>query len=74
MEKCKETKHKYIHVRNESYSTTAGSRYQTTYKSLDYFFCEKCLDEQIIVKEECINDGEKHKLPEWARAIFNHKY
>lgn len=64
-------KHKFIFVRNESY-WCRSSRYQQTYVSNDYFFCEKCLHEEIKTKRQTINDNNRHELEEWAKGIKQH--
>lgn len=65
-EKCE---HKFVHLRNESFKRTA-SRYSWEFVSIDYFFCEKCLEEKVVRKEIRLGDHElPHKLPDWATTI-----
>lgn len=60
--------HKFVHLRNESYYRSA-SRYSWQYVSVDYFFCEKCLEETEKKKDVTVGDYELHKLPDWAKVI-----
>lgn len=64
-------KHKFVFSRNENY-WYRSSRYQLTYVSNDYYFCEHCLHEEIKHKQETIQDDDRHKLPEWAKGITSH--
>lgn len=58
-------------VRNESY-WYRSSRYQISFVSNDYFFCEQCLHEEMKTKKETINDGDRHQLSERAKGIKTH--
>ena len=61
--------HKFAHLRTESFWRNA-SRYSREYICVDYFFCEKCLEEQTKKKVICLNDHEiPQKLPDWATMI-----
>jgi hypothetical protein len=60
--------HKFVFIRNHSYYTWI-SRYTLKYVSVDYFFCEKCLEYHEIKKEAQVSDSQKDILPEWARLI-----
>lgn len=62
--------HKFVHLRNESFYRSA-SRYSFEYVSIDYYFCEKCLEEEEKKKDIRIGDHEKDKLPDWAKCITN---
>lgn len=66
----RECEHKFVHLRNESYHRSA-SRYSWEYVSIDYFFCEKCLEEKQNRKEIILGDHELYKLPDWAKTITN---
>lgn len=61
-----ECNHKYVHKTTDSFWRENG-RYSKTYTCIDYFFCEKCLDEQSKKKE--INLGDIDNVPDWARGI-----
>lgn len=63
-------KHKFVHLRNDSYKRTA-SRYSWDFVSIDYYFCEKCLEEKQVKKEHHCNDSELYKIPDWAKTITN---
>jgi hypothetical protein len=66
-----ECKHKYVFKSNDSFYRENG-RYSYIYTSIDYFFCEKCLDEQVKKKERSFGVHElPHNLPDWARFITN---
>ena len=58
--------HKYVFKSNDSFWYTNG-RYAKVYISIDYFFCEKCLHEEISRKRADLNDHET--VPEWAKTI-----
>ena len=61
--------HKFVHRNNEGFYCPA-SRYSMKYTSVDYYFCEKCLEEKEVKKEVTLNDHEiPHKLPDWAKLI-----
>lgn len=62
--------HKFVHLRTESYYR-ATSRYSFEYVLIDYFFCEKCLEQSEKKKHININDHELNKLPDWAKTITN---
>jgi hypothetical protein len=52
--------HKYVHFdckKRQEYSVTTG---MTLWTRIDYFFCEKCLDEKEKRKHETSRDK-----PEW---------
>lgn len=66
-----ERQHKFTFMRNESY-WYRSSRYQITFVSNDYFFCEKCLHEEVKTKKQTINDDNRHELQEWAKEIAKH--
>lgn len=59
-------KHKFAFLRNESFYRENG-RYSYIYTSVDYFFCEKCLEEQE--KKKVHHSSELTNMPDWARAI-----
>lgn len=61
--------HKFVFSRNDSYWREDG-RYSAVYTSIDYFYCEKCLETKSIQKKLNINNHEiPEKLPDWARGI-----
>jgi hypothetical protein len=62
--------HKFVHLRNESFKRTTG-RYSWEFKSTDYYFCEKCLQEKEIVKHHSCGDYQLDKIPDWASLITN---
>lgn len=62
--------HKFVHRNSDSFKASA-SRYSWKYTCIDYYFCEKCLEEKEIKKEVVLNDHEiPDKLPDWAKTIF----
>lgn len=67
MDNCE---HKFVHIRNDSYYRST-SRYSWEYACIDYYFCEKCLEEKEIKKNVRVNDHELDKLPDWAKTIKN---
>lgn len=63
--------HKYVFRNNDSFYRSMG-RYSMEYVSVDYYFCEKCLDEKSVKKDIRLGDYEiPDKLPDWARLITN---
>lgn len=64
-------KHKYIHLRTESYYI--AYRNSDTYYLTDYFFCEKCLHEEKVIKRESVNHYNEKK-PDWAMGITKKIY
>jgi hypothetical protein len=58
--------HKYVFMRNEQFYQENG-RYSNIYTSIDYFFCEKCLDEQS--RKKVHHSSDLHNTPEWAKLI-----
>lgn len=60
--------HKFVFLRNESFYRENG-RYCNTYICIDYFFCEKCLKEEVKKKQVDINEGDNYKMPDWAKTI-----
>jgi hypothetical protein len=60
-----ECEHKYVFARNDSFWYTNG-RYAKVFVSLDYFFCEKCLNEEM--KRKQANVGDHETPPDWART------
>lgn len=65
--------HKYVHIKNESYYEENG-RYAYLYVSIDYFFCERCLDEQTKRKAFHVSNSMLHTLPDWAKTITKKIY
>ena len=62
-------KHKFVHKGTDSFYQS-NSRYSFKYTLIDYYFCEKCLEEKEIKKEVILNDGEiSYKMPDWAKTI-----
>ena len=64
-------KHKYVHLKTESYYI--AHRNSSTYHLKDYFFCEKCLHEEVKSKVESVNDYGDTK-PDWAMGITTKIY
>ena len=62
--------HKFVHLRNESYWRTMG-RYSREFISIDYYFCEKCLEEKSVRKSHRCEDHELSDIPDWAKIINN---
>lgn len=58
--------HQYRFIKNESYYQEA-SRYSNKYISIDYFYCEKCLDQKQVKKQETV--GLHEIVPDWAKLI-----
>lgn len=58
--------HKFVFIRNDSFWREEG-RYSKIVTSIDYFFCEKCLEEQIKKKEQHLSTIDP--VPDWARSI-----
>jgi hypothetical protein len=69
---CPDSKHKFVHLRSESYKQ-AISRYSVNYVLIDQFFCEHCLNMQRVKKEHVCNRGQENLLPGWALTITNEK-
>lgn len=61
-------KHKYVFKYSDSYWCFNG-RNSVKYYLADYYFCEKCLEENIIEKTHSCFDGEIWKAPEWTKSI-----
>lgn len=53
--------HRYVFLRSDTHEEFRG--YQTTYTRIDYFFCEKCLEQRELRKT-----GSDRSQPEWFRA------
>jgi hypothetical protein len=64
----KKCSHKYVFMRNDSFYRSNG-RYSYLYTSINYYFCEKCLDEKETKQEESFGDHQRHNLPDWAKSI-----
>lgn len=62
--------HKFVHLRNDSYYRSA-SRYSWEYVCIDYYFCEKCLEEKEVKKDVRLGDYELDRLPDWTKTIKN---
>lgn len=60
--KCK---HKFVYMRTDSHYK--AYRYNNTFVLNDYFFCEKCLKEQVTTKSQSVNIG--NMPPDWAQGI-----
>jgi len=56
MKKCD---HKFVHLDTNTWTDTSGA-YQIGWFRIDRFFCEKCLEEKSVKKEEWARDK-----PEW---------
>lgn len=54
-----ECQHKWVHLETFYSSESAGCR-RRNYKRVDRFYCEKCLKQEDIVKEQ-----ESTKIPRW---------
>jgi hypothetical protein len=61
-------RHKFVFKKTDSFWSENG-RYSRIYILIDYFFCEKCLDEQAKKKRFDCADHEIHSLPDWAKLI-----
>lgn len=66
----KECNHVFKHLESRSYWRMDG-RFSRKYYHADYFYCEKCLKEEIKEKQHSCTDGELYKIPDWARMITN---
>ncbi len=63
-------KHKFIFRNNDNFYHSAG-RYSYKYVSIDYYYCEKCLEEISKKKEVTIADSDRpFSLPDWAKPII----
>ena len=61
-------KHKWVFRDSDEYWAWDG-RNSKRYYHVDYYYCEKCLEENKIEKH-CSNvSGDYYNLPEWARTI-----
>lgn len=61
--KCR---HKFIHLRTDTWLNKY--RYVNSYFLIDYFYCEKCLEEKTVEKSAC--DVSIYKdAPDWAIGI-----
>lgn len=58
--------HKYVLKRTDEFYRESG-RYANTYTSIDYFFCERCLDEKENKKTITLSINDT--LPDWAKLI-----
>jgi len=46
-------------------------RYSREFVSIDYYFCEKCLEEKSVRKSHRCEDHELSDIPDWAKIINN---
>jgi hypothetical protein len=60
--------HKYVLKRTESFYQENG-RYNNKFTLIDYFFCEKCLDEKETKKQINCGSDRWYELPDWAKLI-----
>ncbi len=60
--------HKFVHRDQKSYYQS-NSRFSWKYVQVDYYFCEKCLEEKEQKKEIILDDSEIDKKPDWAKTI-----
>lgn len=60
--------HKFVHLRNENWKRPA-SRYSFDFVSIDYFYCEKCLEEKVIKKTHNCPDHKLSEIPDWCKLI-----
>lgn len=51
--------HRFVHLRTSRRSDCTGG-YTTKFTLVDFFFCERCLEEKSVKKEEYSRD-----TPEW---------
>ena len=56
-----ECNHKYVHLETIRYTDDSGA-YRTGFIKIDRFFCEHCLEQREIKKEEW-----SRETPEWYR-------
>jgi hypothetical protein len=61
-------KHKYVFKYTDSYWSPDG-RNSVKYYLVDYYFCEKCLEEKVIEKRHSCYDSQKWDAPEWTKTI-----
>jgi hypothetical protein len=59
-------RHRFVFLRNESWYEK--HRYCSYYYSIDFFFCEKCLEEKTT-KKESGSVGIYEQEPDWALSI-----
>jgi hypothetical protein len=62
--------HKFVFLKNDSWWSEYGYR-GTKFVSIDYFFCEGCLEQKEIKKEHTCNQGNFHERPDWTKSIQN---
>lgn len=62
--------HNYVYMRNDSFAIDNTNH--RTYVSIDYFFCSKCLHEEVKEKRKSVLRG--HTIPDWAQNIKEIKY
>lgn len=60
--------HKYIHRDATSFYRFL-SRYQLEYVRVDYYFCERCLEQKEVKQRAECPTGDQNTLPEWAQSI-----
>ncbi len=65
-----ECEHKFVLKQNDSFYKKY--RNSNTFYSIDYFFCEKCLQEQSTQKSESVNVGQDGPL--WTKCITKSIY
>lgn len=58
-------RHKFVHLRTESWYD--AYRYANHYYLVDLYFCEKCLEEKKVSKDEYVSIYKE--TPDWAISI-----
>ena len=61
-------KHKWVYRNSDSFWHFDG-RNTRSYHHIDYYYCEKCLEEKSMKKDHFCYDSEISSLPDWAKTI-----
>jgi hypothetical protein len=60
--------HKYVLKRTDTFYSTEG-RNENKYTLIDYYFCEKCLHEEVKKKVAYCSYDRTDEMPDWAKTI-----
>lgn len=58
-----ECEHKWVY-QGSDYEKRERNRYENTYKKIDTYYCEKCLE----IKEIVVKDEDSEKKPYWYKG------
>lgn len=60
--------HKWAFKNNNSFYQSTGYR-GLRCVSIDSYFCENCLEEKEVKKDQTFNQTEQDNLPDWTKVI-----